>query len=209
MKKRFFILTLAIVLLFSCAACGQWTADGGNAAEEGTPENLSSSGLLTVEDVAALEALYGMDQDAVIETMSFSAEDVEQDDGLSLVPLERRTIAGQEFTQRYDFDASDPGGMYSVSYNAALDADPAEVAELIQTLYEDAVETYGEPNTYEGLANQISANLETIGAQGVKESYGEDWLVGEQTTVHLNAAPLDDTTLITLTYKMYVDVNTK
>lgn len=190
------------------------TADAADATEEaeeaeaGTEDAAettaeSVSGVLTADEVAALEARYGMTQEELLADLSLDEEGVGSQDEVSLALSQERIVAGASFLQRYDFSTADPTGMYSLVLTTGLPADTEGLVETVQAIYDDAAAQYGEPTTYEGmerLSDQLASAASAADLSGV-----EDWTVSEGTTCRLSVTAADDLVVIALTYQMVVN----
>lgn len=204
MKKRIYACILTLALLFCCVSCGQGTAEGEKASKEPAAGTAPADGILTRDEITAYEDLYGKSQEELLEALGLTADDVENQDELSLELSQRRVIAEQDFNQRYDFSIADPEGMYQLSLNAGLPTDTEDLADTVITIYKEALAQYGKPNTYELLEGRISKYLDFIEENGLTGDLVEDWAVSEKTNCRMTVTVMQDLVVISLNYKMAV-----
>lgn len=164
-------------------------------------ESLSlDADLLTPEEAALLERLYGSDGETLTSALALSEEDAELSDGSVLTLTETRTIAGKEFYQVFNLSTSEPEGLYSLEFRTGLQEDTDDVAGVVERIYEDAVAQYGEPTTYEGIS-RISEWLESETAE-TNTQWVEEWTLSERTICRVNLARTDTIDVITVEYRM-------
>lgn len=198
MKHRVCIFILALTLLLCCAACGQGKSVDPSGEDGG--ETASAAGVLTGEELAAYEALYGKSQEETLDALKLKKEDAAQLDAISAVFAGAREIEGQMFLCALNFSESkDYQGFYGVDFRAAIPSDQEKLLETVKAIYQDALTQYGAPSTYEGLGEILSAQLEDGHLDGV-----EDWTVSEQSTFRMWVDDMGDEVVIQLHYQIAV-----
>ena len=90
------------------------------------------------------------------------------------------------------------GSCYGFRFNALLE-NGADLKTAVNALYEDAEAQYGDPDTYEGMNNRISENLESM--DNVSDSFTETWSVSEQTELTWRIDLIGDKVLLQLSYE--------
>lgn len=162
MKKTLpkILLTLGIAgtLLLTVTGCGQ---------------KQSVQGLLSDSEIKTLESLYGHNQQAVLEGFGLSENDVKESENLlgCWDVSTSREIAGKAF---------DPILMYDITYDENVlygqcfifsDLEGTKQDEMIQlavSLVEEAQQQYGEPSTYPGFSERLTADGTTDVSKAVK-----------------------------------------
>ncbi|MCD8382841.1 MAG: hypothetical protein LUC30_08005, partial [Clostridiales bacterium] len=183
------------------------TSGGDQPGEAEAVDESSDFGLLSADEIAGLEALYGQNPSGLLESLGLTEADAASND-TSVTLTDPRIIGDRAFTVRYDFYTDDPGGMVEVMYSLGLSDDAENTVALVRTIYEAAVSAYGEPSAYEGQEGRISQSLEEIEASGISGIYQEDWAVGEQTRLNMTVMLYEDNNMdnnmvvISLTYQL-------
>lgn len=172
---------------------------GGEETPE-TPSATGTEGLLTAEEITTLEGLYGKPMEEVLEALSLDAEKASVQDTVSITFEGVRTISGQPFNETLNFSAEE--GFYGVDYRTGFAGDRGSLPETIQQIYDDAVALYGEPNTYPGLGNPLSKQLEQGEITGM-----ETWAASEGTTLTMQVDDMGDLVVVSLSYQITVSYN--
>lgn len=164
------------------------------------------AGLLTTDEVAVFEGLYGASREELMAALSLSESDIGGDasDSAVLMLVAMRTVAGKECYQVFNLSTSEPEGLYSLEFRTGLETDTEDVSGVVGEIYGDAVAQYGEPTTYEGL-NRISQWLETEQAE-TDTSWVEEWTLSEETICRINLTQADTLSVITIEYRMIYPV---
>lgn len=221
MKKRWFPLLTALVLVLFCVACQSPTQgepagedpaqEGGQTQEEvqEQPESASEGqetaqaageGLLTAEEITTLEGLYGKPMEEVLTALSLNAEKASVQDEISITFEGVRTIAGQAFNETLNFSPEE--GFYGADYRTGFAGDRGSLPETFQQIYDEAVTLYGEPDTYPGLGEILSEQLAEGQITGM-----ETWAVSDGTTLTIKAEDMGDLVVFSLSYQVTVSNN--
>ena len=183
MKKN---LTRALLALFVVAVLA-----GCEAAGKPT------EGLLSEEEIARYESVYLRGKDSILQDLGLKEDDISGKDFGQWPLKEPRSISGfeapafllvSEPETTAELNGAKYEGLYGVYYNIK-----AEKPAAVKDIYEDALELYGEPDTYPGLQNRISENLDELDGDTLLKSYEESWFLGERTTLTLAVSPYPET----------------
>ncbi len=175
-----------------------------SAASDNTDTEVQT-GLLTEEEIRRMEALYGRSSDDVLKEKDLTEDHIDHRDGPgdSMWYLsEKRMIAGEPYDEILLFDAV-RGPFYGEAFYQA------EISELdaamLKELCESTVKMYGEPSTYTGTRNRLSEELtkEDAFSQGI--SWYEDWTVGSDTDLRIEATVLEGRMRVTIQYRMHAN----
>ncbi len=161
----------------------------------------AQEGLLSDAEVSALESLYGHKQDAVLEGLGLSADDVsENKDFMGCWDISTpREIVGSSFEPMLMYDITyDEDVLYGQSFIFS-DTEGTQQDKMIQLavdLVEAAQQQYGEPSTYPGIDNRLTADgaADALKSGEMTSAY-EEWNVGEHTllTISVQIAGSDQT----------------
>lgn len=176
MKKTLpkILLTLGIagILLLTVTGCGQ---------------KQSAQGLLSDSEIKTLESLYGHNQQAVLEGLGLSENDVqEREKALGCWNIKTpREIMETPFEQVLMYDTTfDENVLYGESFifSGSEDTKQDEMIQLAVDLVEEAQELYGEPSTYPGMNNRLTVDGVTDALKnGEMISAFEEWNASEYT----------------------------
>ena len=187
--KKIFIFGLAGGIMLTAGSC-QKVED-------------SDISLLSEDSLTSYEVLYGEKADEVMESLSLSEEDLTEGRGRGMLDLNQQVnLEGKAFTQSLLFDDSTET-LYGVLFSY-FGSSTAEIAELSEQLLEDIKKEYGEPDTYPGLTNQLSAegSLDAI-RDASAGTWREEWKVGEKSTLTLSVNVIDgNTSSVILQYSL-------
>lgn len=167
MRRKILTLLLSSMLLFCLPACEEEALYGG---------------LLTPEEVAQCELLYGEDMETFQKAQGISDKEIERvHDGGRWRLYWKREIEGQAFTQNCLASKGKDGGLYGVRYELRMkDGREKKVLSLTLDLYEDALEAYGEPTTPPDTPNRISESLDILKKNKLLDcNFEERWDVGD------------------------------
>ena len=152
----------------------------------------SAQGLLSDTEVSTLESLYGHKQDAVLEGFGLSENDVKESENLlgCWDVSTSREIAGKAFDRLLMYDIThDENVLYGQCFIFS-DLEGTKQDEMIQlavSLIEEAQQQYGEPSTYPGIDNRLTADgaADAIKSGEMTSAY-EEWNVGENTLLTIS-----------------------
>lgn len=174
MKKCLFLLALVLLAL---SACGQEP----------------SLGLPTLEEVAALEDMYGIEREEFLERVGVREAELDQDlsdqhaDAVRF--LSDRTIAGEPVYVLAVFirQAEDaPKALVQLDLSFELDAAGEDLSERIHALLDEAISLYGEARISGSVDLDICLSwMEKTGA-GINMDNGAGWYLGKRTTLSMS-----------------------
>lgn len=174
-------LCLVLSVLFALLGCQQ--APESTANTDGLPDS---------GRIAELEALYGQDKAAALEALEVTEDTESQMTARGMWNLrETAALQGTEFSQALLCNAADDT-LYGIRYWYRTD-DSDQAVQLIQGLLDEGRKLYGEPTTYPGLSNLLSADsfstdFEAAMVSGSLADWREEWAVGETTLCTLSVS---------------------
>ena len=140
---------------------------------------ISSAGLLNSEDLIIVEKCLGKKANQVVRNLSFPKEKVKEVEGggfdVRITLPYTRDILEEDYEVFYYFL---DGKFDSIAYQLNIDEweDPKE---YIDKLAKALQEYYGEPETYEGIENRITAEREEFLSDS-SQTYWDYWGLSEQ-----------------------------
>lgn len=165
------------------------------------------SGLLSTEEVAAVEQLLGAGEEEILAALSLTEADVdtESSDESRLTLAARRDLLGTECYQTFNLSLSEPEGFYSLEFQGLLEGDADTLTEAVGTLYDDVCSLYGEPDTYEG-SPRVSAWLEDPSSTD-SSNLTETWPLTDRLYFGISVNHMENAALIRLEYRLVVDTS--
>ncbi len=165
------------------------------------------SGLLSTEEVAAVEQLLGAGREEILAALSLTEADVdtESSDESRLTLASRRDLLGTECYQTFNLSLSEPEGFYSLEFQGLLEGDADTLTEAVGALYDDACSLYGEPDTYEG-SPRVSAWLEDPSLTD-SSNLTETWPLTDRLSFGISVNHIENAALIRLEYRLVVDTS--
>ena len=163
----------------------------------GCEQKQPAQGLLSDTEVSTLESLYGHKQDAVLEGLGLSADDVSENKNfIGCWDISTpREIDGNSFEPMLMYDITyDEDVLYGMRYNL-FDQEGTKQDEMVQIAVDlaDAVQQqYGEPSTYPGFSDRLTLDGTADALKsGEMTSAKEEWNVGENTLLTVSIQMTD------------------
>lgn len=222
--QKIFGLCLALSVLFALLGCQQTPAgsdnapaaesseSAGNAENSDSSANTASTETACLPDsgrIAELEALYGQGKEAVLQALEVTEDTESPISARGMWSLKETTaLQGVDFSQALLCNAADET-LYGLRYWYRTD-DPDQAVQLAQGLLEEGRELYGEPTTYPGLSNRLSADsfaadFDAAISSGTMADWKEEWALGENTLCTLSVSVTGpDAATIFLEYSLAV-----
>ena len=172
-------------------------------------EQPPASGLLSEEEIAAVEELYLQPEEAAFARYGIFPGEVSEEQINRGVPAPQlREVGGGSFTPILLLDMSQkPYRFFGVRYTAVLQ-DGEDPTALGRELYGQLEDACGEPDTYPLLENRLTGCWEEVEARR-EDSYREEWITeNEKTQIILQVNVLSgQISTVEITYRLYVPLN--
>lgn len=181
------LLAIFLSLLLSCGYVAY-----------GETEKTPAVGLLSLDEVAALEDSYGLSQEELMKRLSITEADLEYRDEFMIIPSEKQIIHDLLFSGMYGFSAQEPTGLYVVQFATSFGLDQKEAArEAFNAFSEEAAGLYGEP----GQGPIISTStVDGVTGEGITTR----WKIGTQSSFTLSYSEQPDGVYVQLTYRLVI-----
>lgn len=165
--------------------------------------HVSGGGLLTEEELASREELYGSGRDDVFQALGITEDEITESSSPGAWDLrEPADMEGTAFTSSLLFDVSNET-LYGFRYMYQSGSSEG-TAELMDTLLSKATELYGAPDTYPGLSNRLSSeDFQTALSSGTMGEWYEEWEAGSESMFTLSVHIIDaQTSTLILDYSL-------
>ena len=196
-RKAPFWITLSVLVLGIAAAILLLTV----------PAKAKGSGILTLEEVKKSESLYGQDKESVFQEYQLTDEDIGAKDGLDVYYSlkETREVGGLPFLYGLAFNLpSEYCGADLRFLGEFGDTDDGEILKALQTIYDDMIKVYGQPDNDPDVGRTHLADWIDKDPKEVSQSY-DTWLLGEKTLLTLSIDHIEDREIITFSYRQIFD----
>ena len=168
--------------------------------------NQTAAGLLKGDDLATYEKSYGQPWDTAVQELGLSENQVTPCPEAGLWETgEQRSIADQEFEWFLLSDVT-TDELYGYWYRYQ-GTEETQILQTADRILSEAQESYGEPTTYPGSLNRLSALDEDTWNHAVEkgqiQDWYEEWSIGENTRCTLTLTVMDnDTACVLIEYRL-------